>query len=235
MFVYGVCVGPSGKFEAACGPSLERYGFEPVILRRHQRSIFEAYVSMMDEASDRWPDLEGLVLLHDDVVIEDDCIETNLRRLFRSGRTGIVGVVGGTGHDELSWWKTDERFGHCRMATHVDEYSRGDHEVSTVDGLFMALSPPAVQLLSRSLRQGGYPAWHGYDSEMCRLVRQAGLSVLVSDFELFHDCKRGPWGRAEYGQAIMEWWLRSSEGGIRQRVAWKMKRHLLATAARLGR
>lgn len=232
MFVYGVCVSGSGKFEGRCKPALDRAHLSPVLVRRHQRSIFEAYASLIAEARNRYPMLEGLVLLHEDVeILSGESLEPTLRHLFGDPGVGIVGVVGGLGQNELSWWKAPTCHGHVRFSGHEDDFSRGVHAVTSVDGMFMALAPRALGHCVP--RRGGYPAWHGYDAEMCMLARRAGLSVMVADIEVYHDCKPGPWGRPEYGQAMMEWQLRWGGGSRRERVQWRMKRGLLATAARV--
>jgi hypothetical protein len=231
MFVYGVCVGPTNKFGDFCEPSLIRNRLSPVLARREQRSIFEAYSSIIEEALSTWPDLEGVVLLHDDVEVVEPDLEAKLRGVFSDPAVGAVGVVGGRNNTEMSWWMTDELFGHVRHAQHTDDFTRGDHEVSTIDGLFIALSPAGARACQ--LRQGGYPAWHGYDSEICETIRQANLKVMVTDLELFHDCKPGPWRSPAYGQAIMEWNIRWKNGSKVESAKWRVHRAALALAARV--
>jgi Glycosyltransferase like family len=228
VLVYGCCVGASGKFETGLLPSLER--FEPgahVIVRREQRSIFEAYNSIMEEAA-TLDGLEGLVLVHDDVVFRDGTTRPALFDALRDPATGVVGVVGGAGQHELSWWTCARLLGHVEHATHKDDFSRGLVTADVVDGLFMAVSPTVVRRVR--LEGRGYPPFHGYDGEMCSLVRRDGLAVMVTDLELYHDCKPGQWGRPEYRQAQLEWrrrWQRPSLAGNAVLLA---KRDLLAAA-----
>lgn len=206
VFVFGCCVGPSGKYESGLLVSIRRFQPDaPVIERRHQPSIHVAYNSIMDEAA-ALPGLEGLVLVHDDVVLRDAQTLATLRSVLSDPGVGLVGTVGGYGQRELSWWKSLGLAGHVDHATHSDRFSCGVAEVDVVDGLFMALSPWAVRNIRLDGR--GYPAFHGYDGELCSLVRQRGRKVVVADFDLFHNCKQGPWGSPEYGQALLEWQMR---------------------------
>ncbi len=231
MFVYGVCIGPSDRFDRVLKPTLP----QGVVLltRTHQRSIFDAYNSILDEACARWPDLEGVVLLHEDVAIRDSsALQRTLREVFAEPSVGAAGAVGGVGHWEMSCWKTNQMYGHVEHATHKDDFSRGEHDVDTVDGLFIALSPRAARMCR--LDGKGYPGFHGYDSELCFVVRNAGLRVIVSDFDLFHDCKPGPWTQPEYGWAMFEWLLRRHATNRRTRLTWRVKRFVLASMTRLG-
>lgn len=230
MFVYGVCVGPSGRYEQVLQPSLAALGLGPVITRRHQHSIFVAYNSILDEATTRWPELEGVVLIHEDVRVQDPRFEETLRRVLALPRAGLVGVVGGRAHREMSWWKTDALYGHVEHATHVDDFSRGEHEVDTVDGLLMALSGDAAR--ECRLNGRGYPGFHGYDSELCAVVRASGRRVLVADLDVFHDCKPTAWEQPELWWTAYEWALRWRAAPPATRMAWRAKRLGLELRAR---
>jgi len=230
MIAYGCCAGSSGKFDTGLAPSLrEHCPGAPVIVRRDQKSICDAYNSIMDEAA-ALEGLTGLVLVHDDVVFRDAQAEAEIVRALSGPGVGVVGVVGGRGQRELSWWKSTALFGHVEHATHLDDYSRGTAEVDVVDGLLMAVSPWVVHHVRLDGR--GYPAFHGYDGELCRLVKEKGRKVLVADIEIFHDCKPGPWGRPEYGQALVEWQRRWGAKSKRDRAVLRAKREVLALAAR---
>lgn len=229
MLVYGVCVGTSGKFERDLLPSLEAHcPGAALATRRDARSIFDAYNEILDEASAA-PGLEGVVLVHDDVVVRDDRLEATLRSVLADPTIGVVGVVGGIGQREMSWWKAARLAGHVDHATHVDAFSHGLCDVDTVDGLLMAVSPEVARTIRLDGR--GYPGFHGYDAELCALVRARGLRVVVADLDVYHDCKPGPWGRPEYGQAILEWRRRWQAPGPPGRLLLRTKRDLLAAAA----
>lgn len=230
VLVYGVCVGGSGKLESGLLPSLERNCPGAVVLtRRDQRSIFGAYNTILDEAAAR-DDLEAVVLVHDDVVVRDARLEATLRTVLADATIGLVGVVGGIGQREMSWWKAARLAGHVEHATHVDDFTRGTTDVDAVDGLLMAVSAEVARTIRLDGR--GYPGFHGYDSELCSLVRASGKRVVVADLDVFHNCKPGPWGKPEYGQAILEWRRRWQEPPVASRVALQVKRALLASASR---
>jgi hypothetical protein len=235
VFAYGVCVGGSARFETVLRPSLERAGLGPVMSRTDQRSIFDAYNLLLDEAVARWPDLEGVVLVHEDVVIRNGGFEDRLREALSAPAAGLVGVVGGRGQTEMSWWKSRELFGHVAHATHVDDYSRGIAHVDAVDGLLMALSPQAARTCRLDGR--GYPGFHGYDSELCAVVRERGLRVLVADLDVFHDCKPTDWRQPELWWAAFEWARRWRGGSQRQQANWRLRRdaHRALALARRNR
>lgn len=229
MFVYGVCVGPSNRFSLTLEPSLKRHGLGPVITRYGQRSIFDAYDSMLDEAVVQHQDLERVAFIHEDVYVQDPGLEDRMREALGDPEVGLVGVVGGSGHREMSWWKTSDRQGHVRHATHTDDFSRGIHEVGTVDGLIMVVSPT----VARRVRMDGrrYPGFHGYDSELCALVRETGLRVIVADLDVFHDCKVTDWSQPTLWWAAFEWALRWRRASLWQRTIWRAKRAVFRVRA----
>ena len=68
MLAYGVCIGSRERYEALAAPHLRDLG-GVVIEADDQRSICSAYNAILDAVADE-PDIEGLVLLHEDVTIE---------------------------------------------------------------------------------------------------------------------------------------------------------------------
>jgi Glycosyltransferase like family len=228
--VWGCCVGASGKFETGLLPSLEAHGYGTAVLeRRGQKSIFEAYNSLMAEAA-ALPDLEALVLVHDDVEVLDGSIVDTVRAVLADRTVGLIGVVGGAGVRDMAWWDTATRVGSVRHATHVDDFTRGVRDADTVDGLLMAVSPEVARTVR--LRKGRYPGWHGYDAELCALVRATGLRVVVADLPVFHNCKPGPWGDPVYDQALHEWRARWWRRSTTSRLSSIAKREVMAAAAR---
>jgi hypothetical protein len=228
--VWGCCVGGSGKFETGLLPSLAVHGYDTAVLeRRGQESIFEAYNSLMAEAA-ALPDLEALVLVHDDVEVLDGSIVDTVRAVLADRTVGLIGVVGGVGVRDMPWWETASRVGSVRHATHIDDFTRGVRDADAVDGLLMAVSPEVARTVR--LRKGRYPGWHGYDAELCALVRATGLRVVVADLPVFHNCKPGPWGEPVYDQARHEWRARWWRGSTTSRLASIAKREVMAAAVR---
>lgn len=222
VFVYGVCVGPSDKFATVSRPSLEKLGLGPLLIRPDQTSIFEAYSSMTDEAIERWPDLEGLVFIHDDVAIRDERFEDRLRDQLARPDVGIVGAIGGRHHSAMSWWETAERFGGVDSPTKQDRWTPGTHEVDTVDGLLLVLSPRIARTLRWNGR--GYPGFHGYDSEICAAVRASGHRVIVTDLSVLHDCKPDSSKSWAYRWALYTYLLRWRAASLPRRGIWRTKR-----------
>jgi hypothetical protein len=234
VFAFGCCVGGSAKFETGLLPSIRTFWADvPVLTLRGQRSIFEAYNALFDEAA-LLPDLEGLVLVHDDVIFRDGVLLDRLHDAFADGTVGLAGIVGGVGVREMSWWKSERSVGHVEQARLPPErYSTGCMDADLLDGMLLALSAETVRTVR--LRQGAYPPFHAYDSELCSLIKATGRRVVVVDADVFHDCKPGPWGSPEYGQAILEWERRWMGRSAPRRAVLAVKRNALRTAVRLKR
>jgi hypothetical protein len=233
MFVYGVCTGSADRMAGTLLPSLDAYGLGPLLIRQNQASIFDAYNSIMDEAIQRWPSLEGLVFLHEDVAVQDPSFEHKLRAAFRDPAVGVVGAIGGCGQTEMSWWRTarENRHGHVGSPERLEDYSRGSHTVDAVDGLMIGVSPGFAR--GHRLRGDGYPGFHGYDSELCAQARAAGMRVLVVDVDLFHDHSPSGDHTLAFSWAEYEWMLRWQEPSWQSRVKWRAKRALLQLMARV--
>jgi 2-polyprenyl-3-methyl-5-hydroxy-6-metoxy-1,4-benzoquinol methylase len=71
----------------------------------------------------------------------------------------------------------------------VLDFGGGTHDVDTVDGLMMVLSPWAV----RNLRfdDARFTGFHGYDADFCFQARRAGRRVVVDDIDVIHHTKGG--------------------------------------------
>lgn len=134
------------------------------------------------------PDLEALVLLHDDVELLASDFCARVRRALAAPGVAVVGAVGARDVRSLAWWDGE-------LAGAVTETrGRVDHgfdrpEVEALDGLLLVLSPPAV----RSLRfdAASYTGFHGYDVDLCFAARAAGGSVRVADLPVHHHTKGG--------------------------------------------
>ena len=189
MFAYGVCVGRAAKYRAYAKPSLKKFAAgSPVLVRRHQSSIFEAYNSILDEAREL-PDLEGVVLLHEDVELRGRVDEV-LRRELADETVAVVGAIGGRGVNGVRWVRSDETFGYAPDSYWGEnDHGRGDHDVDIVDGLFLALSPWAAANLR--FDEATFSGFHGYDADICMQARAAGRRVRVAELPLFHHTKGG--------------------------------------------
>jgi Glycosyltransferase like family len=224
VIVYGVCAGPSRKYEEIALPGLQLASTDPTVeVLRDQTSIFTAYNTILDAARKR-DDLEALVLLHDDTRNLDPNLEEKVRAVLVDPDVAVAGVIGGRGHRVMSWWE-GERFGRTSDNQHgLLDYTTGVHQVDTVDGLFLVLSPWAVRHLRFDERR--YRGFHGYDADICAQARAAGKKVVVFDVEIFHDSKTGDiFGDFKrFATADLTWQLKWQGGSRRERMARRLHR-----------
>jgi hypothetical protein len=170
-------------------PALDRlYPGAVIYERRNQTSIFEAYNSIMREHRQSQP-LTPLVLMHEDVELRSDVVPL-LEREFTESDVAIVGTIGGRGVRSVRWYRSVQRFGRAPDTVNGDNYhSSGAHDVDIADGLFLALSPWAVENLE--FDEETYNGFHGYDADICMQARAAGMRVRVDNIDLFHHTKGG--------------------------------------------
>jgi len=201
MIGFGSAITSRETYERYAEPGI-RLAAEPdsqVIARTAQGSIFRSYNAIMDEAASL-PDLETLVLLHQDAEIVDPAFASKLRQALADPQVGVVGCVGSVGVRTIAWWE-----GSVTWASFIHRYTElggGDFpsltwdeaakppyarlgEVDTVDGFVLGLSPWVVRNVrfDESLGQ----LLHGYDFDFCLQVRAAGLKVVTADFKVIHN------------------------------------------------
>jgi len=189
MIAFAACVGSEEKFRTLAQPGL-RLACEPDSLVAEVTtgsSIFSAYNEVLDAFAER-DDLEALVLLHEDLEIVDSDFCGKVRRRLADPDVAIVGVIGGRGVGGLAWWEGEGR-GRCLESRGLVDFGGGAHDVDTVDGLLMALSPWAV----RNLRfdEQRFSGFHGYDADLCFQARAAGKRVVVDEIGVVHHTKGG--------------------------------------------
>ncbi|MFZ0041189.1 MAG: glycosyltransferase, partial [Solirubrobacteraceae bacterium] len=155
-------------------------------------SVARTYNLLLDRAG-RLPDLEALVILHEDAEILDPDAAAKLRSVFADPQVAIVGCLGATGVSDLAWWDGDEVVG--AMSYHHNEAGggalrpafvkelTGTRPVDSLYGVMLALSPWAVANLRFDESVG---LIHGYDFDICRQARLAGRTVCVTDVEIAH-------------------------------------------------
>jgi len=189
MIAFGACVGDAEKFRRFALPGI-KLACEPdsiVAEVTTDRSIFEAYNEILDALAPR-DDLEGLVLLHEDTEIVDSQFCEKLRRRLGEPDVAVLGVVGARDVRSLAWWE-GQGFGRVVETRGVVEFTPGAHDVDTVDGLMLVLSPWTV----RELRfdSNSFNGFHGYDADICFQARAAGKRVVVDDIAVVHHTKGG--------------------------------------------
>ena len=226
MIGFGICAGPTDNLERFARPGIVASGDpgSPVFERRGQRSIALAYNSILEEAGDRG--LDALVLIHDDVELRDRDLGQKLRHLFGDPEVAVVGAVGARGVRSLAWWGGD-CFGRAPDSLSPNDFSTGVHEVETVDGMLLALSPWAVRTLR--FDSSNYRAFHGYDADICMQARALDRRVLVTDIDVFHHTKGGYGNERQWRQANMVWqrkWLRPPRSRV-DRLLWQLRYHTI--------
>lgn len=203
MIVYGVCVGDDHRYRTIAGSSLADV-VEPedrVVLRRGQTSIFGAYDSILDEVAGL-DDVEAVVLLHEDVRVGRE-LPRQVRQAVTQPDVAVAGAVGSRFPPSLEWWRSQERYGHVRESRADLDWSRGMHDVHTVDGLLLVLSPWALRELRFSAP--GYDGFHGYADELCFRALAEGKRVVVDDFDVEHLTRGGFGDRTDFLRSDLVW------------------------------
>jgi hypothetical protein len=243
MIAFGICISDRAKYERVVRPCLDRC-IEPdsrVIELEHQTSIFDAYNRILVAAAAD-PDLEGLVLLHDDLEILDHEICERLRVLFRDTSIAVAGVIGARNPRTLAWWHY-ETLGYVRerhlpsgvVTENRGNPSSGTHDVDTVDGIFLALSPLAVRSLRFDARS--FRGFDGYDADICAQARAAGMRVVIVDIEVVHN-RRTETVYRDYGafrRSDFTWRSKWLDAPRWKRLSWRSRAYLAVLEVRVRR
>jgi SAM-dependent methyltransferase len=185
VIAYAACIGDPEKFARICLPGLARVrtAEDLIIEATHPTSIFVAYNEVLDAVRER-DDLEALVLLHEDTEILAPHLPDILRAHLAEPDVAILGAVGARGITGLAWWDAPERHGGIVETRGLLHFTDGAHDVDTVDGLFMALSPWAVRELRFDARS--YAGFDAYDADICAQARAAGRRVVAEELPIAH-------------------------------------------------
>lgn len=199
---FGICVGPTDKFARLAAPGIASLNSGGIVFtRKNQRSIFEAYNSMIDEATAY--DVDGLILLHDDVVLREHHLMEKLMPFLEDPSVGIVGVIGARSPLSLEWWWYETR-GQVQENGRFVDFGRGTFDVDVVDGLFMVLTRAALETVR--FDTDSFEGFHGYDVDIAMQCRANGLRVIVTDIDLYHDATAGRISnRPAYWNADHQW------------------------------
>jgi len=238
MIYFGICVGDENRYRAIAEPSIAAACPGAVTMcLTGQRSIHAAYAQLL-EAARTAGDAEALVLMHEDVVLADADVAAKLRRTFgEDERIAIVGVVGGRRPRSLRWHGQTPSFGSVAESRFDISFLPAPADVDVLDGLFLALSPWAIEHLD--FDEVTYGGFHAYDADICLQARERGGRVVVRDIELFHATKGGLGDARAFRQCDRIWrdkWHGSRFVDARMRT-WDTKPGLrkVADLASLGR
>lgn len=200
MIAFGVSITDRATYERCALSGIRRVA-EPdsVVLERDAvGSIFDSYNAILDEAA-ALPNLECLVLLHQDTEIVDEDFCSRLRAVIASDpKIGVVGCVGALDVRSIAWWEGSVRMAAFRHSypehgggaldgfswdrATGSPYSR-EGDVDTVDGFLLCLTPAIVRQIRFDSSIGTF---HGYDFDFCLQVRERGFKVRAAAFRAIH-------------------------------------------------
>jgi 2-polyprenyl-3-methyl-5-hydroxy-6-metoxy-1,4-benzoquinol methylase len=211
VIAFAACVADEEKYARCAVPGLSLVAEDDSLVMQagDEASIFTAYNEVLDAVRER-EDLEALVLLHEDTEILDPEFCAKVRALMADPDVAVAGVVGARGVRGLAWWE-GQCFGRVAETRGVIDFGGGTHEVETVDGLLMVLSPWAVANLRFDDRS--FSGFDAYDADICFQARAAGRKVVVAPLDVAHRHSREGTERA------------TADGGSFQRndAAWRAK------------
>lgn len=185
MIAFGIAISERETYEQVALPGIERAA-EPdsVILTREGMPIRQAYDEIADEVAAE-PNLEALVLLHQDYELTDDSLPRRLRRVFSDPRVGLFGSLGARNVTLHLWLSSRHLFGSVDAPGVSRRFSSGPQEVEGIDGALLVLAP----WVARGLRFGDAPEamdFHGYDVDISMRVRAHGGRLIAEGIPHFH-------------------------------------------------
>lgn len=187
MFAFLVPVVDRARYDEIAGPALERVREDDSVVRvlPGAGSPWLRVNAALDELALQ-PDLEGVVVLHDDLALLDPGTCDRLRQALADPSVGVIGLIGTTDPEGLAWWH-GEAAGTLRTPHTPSGVLRAPEptgEVHAVDGAFLCLSPWAVRTLrfDPDLARG----FHGYDVDLCTQARYHGRRVVVAEIDAEH-------------------------------------------------
>jgi Glycosyltransferase like family len=191
MIAFGCATTDEGEFRAYAAPAIERVAeADSLLMRRHgYGSIHEPYNEMLEQAA-RCDELEAIVLLHQDLSIDDESFLAKVRGILAaSPDIAVIGAAGASGVTGLAWWEGTESHGYFESPVLVPGgsrivYSRGVHEVDSVDGMLLVLSAWAARELRFDGELSG--ALDGYDMDICLQARARGRKVVAGGLQVSH-------------------------------------------------
>ncbi len=192
VIAFGCSILRPDIYRRAAEPGIRRAA-EPdsvVLANAGTGSVARSLNLLLDQAAEL-PDLEALVLLHQDAELLDDDFASRLRGALADPEVAVVGCVGARGVRDIAWWdgtvtwnsatyRHNEHGGQITFPVVADP-SPG--EVDVVYGVVLALSPWAVTHLRFDESVG---MLHGYDFDVCRQARAAGRRVVAADLRVAH-------------------------------------------------
>jgi hypothetical protein len=181
---------------------------DSVVLERRGGSLQHAYNDMLEEAG-ALPELQALVLLHQDIELRDVRFAAKVREALCDPEVGLLGTAGARNVRSLLWPRGERFgrywFGHEGVARQMRfDPPVGACPVDAVDGALLVLSPWAVRELRFDTRFE--PWFHGYDVDFSFQVRARGRKVVVVNLDAIHWSSRTTLDpRAHWIEASVAW------------------------------
>jgi GT2 family glycosyltransferase len=205
MLAFGCSIIMPHIYDRFALPGIERAreADSVVVANAASGSIARSYNLLLDGVADL-PDLEAVVLLHEDAEILESDFATKLRRAFADPQVAVVGCVGATGVTDIAWWEGSTiwnsapyRYGEAGGGELAfggpggpgvaggpgGSAVAGPGEVDSLYGVLLAFSPWAARTLRFDESIG---MLHGYDFDICRKARAQGRKVVVADHGVAH-------------------------------------------------
>ncbi len=199
MIAFGAAITRPEEYRRCAEPGI-RLAAEPgseILARPSIGSIFASYNALLDAAAEL-PELEALVLVHQDTEIVDPGLCAKVRARLLDPDVAVLGCVGAVDVRSIAWWEGSVTLASFTHRYH--EHGGGDlpaftwtwsdappyartGEVDTVDGFLLVFSPWAVRGVRFDESLG---ALHGYDFDYCAQVRAAGRKVMTADLRAIH-------------------------------------------------
>ncbi|GGZ97288.1 glycosyltransferase [Streptomyces bluensis] len=206
MIGYGVCVGPSDLFDRICRPGIERVRVpgSPLYTMRNQRSLFEAYNAMFDQAAAH-SEITGLVMLHDDIELRKNPAEV-VTEVFQDESVAVLGSIGGSDTVSLAWWnERPTRRGRITDYASVHDYGGDRYEVHAVDDAILCVNRWVIENVRFPV--GRYRGFEGLGVILASMVRAAGKRVAVQDLQdvMHHNAGRGFNGLKDWRYNELRW------------------------------
>lgn len=162
-------------------------GDNDVLVREDGRDGICAAYNRIIEVARNTPDCEAVVLLHDDTELFAGARDAIVAAI-RTPDVGVVGVIGGRGLYDTLWLYSRERVGTANDTTGRDApYRTEGVDADVVDGLLLVVTPAAYKTVL--FDQVTFPRFHGYDTDYCLAVRDAGMRVVVAPIGYHHHDK----------------------------------------------
>jgi hypothetical protein len=189
VIAFLVAVADPARYAAIAKPAIERVREgDSLVIAVGGAPVQHTLNAALDDLSDV-PDLEAVVIVHEDVALQDIDTASIVRRTFGDPAVALAGVIGAHGVRGLAWWEGSAMaVGHAGTP-HVPGGATAGVAltgcVEALDGIVLCLSPWAV----RTLRFDEELAvdFHGYDIDLCFQARYHGRRVEVIKLAAHHE------------------------------------------------